>query len=82
MTNRLLLWGVGSGAAFLGSSIGFSTRLITGLGSIDQPLVSLLLSLHGLVAAVAMWLAFIPPRVYLARVKRRSHVDPDAILSI
>jgi len=82
VTNRLLLWGVGSGAAFLGSTIGLSTRLITGLGSIDHPMVSLLLSLHGIVAAVAMWLAFIPPPAYLARVKRRSHVDPDAIPSI
>ena len=82
MTNRLLLWGVGSGAAFLGSTIGLSTRLITGLGSIDHPLISLLLSLHGLVAAVAMWLAFIPPPTYVARVTRRSPVDRDAIPSI
>lgn len=63
--NRLLLWGVGIGAAAWGSLLGTVVPLVAGMPSLEMPAVQLSSSLHGLVSAVAMWLAFLPPRAYL-----------------
>lgn len=72
VTNRFLLWGIGAGAAFLGTAVANGLRATTGLSVSEVPLVSLVVSLHGLVAAVAMWLAFRPPAAYL----RWIHPEP------
>ena len=69
--NRFLLWGVGIGAAALGSVVGLVVPMLTSLTSMD-PVLQLSSSLHGLAAAVAMWLAFLPPPAYLRWVESRA----------
>jgi hypothetical protein len=70
VTNRFLLWGIGAGAAGLGSLIGTITALVVGQGSAEIPWVVMSSSLHGLVAAIALSLAFVPPAGYLRWVRR------------
>ena len=70
VANRFFLWGIGTGAAGMGSLIGVSVQAITGMPLFDVPWLTLSSSLHGLVAAIAMWLAFVPPAGYLSRVRR------------
>jgi hypothetical protein len=67
-----LLWGVGSAAAFAGALLGHVTRILTGQGVAEFPLLSLLVSLLGLTAAIAMWLAFLPTPAYLRFVRARA----------
>ena len=50
-------------------------QAITGMPVFDVPWLMLSLSLHGLVAAIAMWLAFVPPARYLSRVRRLASVQ-------
>jgi len=64
VTNRFLLWGIGAGAAGLGTAVGFGAQLSLGRPPLEVPWVTLSSSLHGLVAAVAMWLAFLPSAAY------------------
>jgi len=64
VTNRFLLWGIGAGAAGLGTAVGLGAQLVIGLPPLEVPWVTLSSSLHGLVAAVAMWFAFIPSAAY------------------
>lgn len=70
--NRLLLWGVGIGAAAWGSLVGTVVPWVAGVPSLEMPAVQLSSSLHGLVSAVAMWLAFLPPRPYLRWIEARA----------
>jgi hypothetical protein len=72
VTNRFFLWGLGAGAAGLGSTIGTVAQLVTGLPPLETPLVTLSSSLHGLTAAVAMWLAFMPNQAYLRFIEARA----------
>ena len=65
VVNRVLLWGIGSLAAFGMSGHGLLMRLASGpVVSDGQRLVS---SALGLVAAIAIWLAFFPPAAYRRR---------------
>ena len=64
VTNRFLLWGIGAGAAGVGSAVGGAVQWWTQLPPIELPWVMLSSSLHGLVAAMAMWLAFVPSAPY------------------
>jgi len=58
---RLLLWGVGSGAAAAIFAVGAATILWTSAASpLARPLPSILASVLGLVAAVSFWQAFFP----------------------
>jgi len=72
VTNRFLLWGLGAGAAGLGTTVGSVAQWWTGLPPLEIPFVTLSSSLHGSVAALAMWLAFLPPAAYLRRLTERS----------
>jgi hypothetical protein len=72
VAGSFLLWGVGSGAAFAGALLGHVTRILTGRGVAEFPLLSLAVSLLGLVAAVSIWLAFLPTPTYLRFVRSRS----------
>jgi hypothetical protein len=65
VTNRFLLWGIAAGSAGIGSLIGTVVPLVTGVSQREIGWLTMSSSLHGLVAAVAMWLAFLPPRSYL-----------------
>jgi hypothetical protein len=72
VAQSFLLWGVGCGAAFSGALVGHTTRILTGSGVAAFAALNLIVSLHGLVAAIAMWLAFLPPPAYLRRIGARS----------
>jgi hypothetical protein len=76
VTNRFLLWGVGAGAAGVGTAVGITAQLWIGRPPLEIPWVTLSSSLHGLVAAVAMWFAFLPTEAYtrfiLERAERRT----------
>ena len=64
VANRFLLWAIGAGAAGLGSAIGTGVQLVTGRPPLEQSWLTMSSSLHGLVSAVALWLAFVPPAAY------------------
>jgi hypothetical protein len=76
VANRFLMWGIGAGAAGWGSFVGFAAQVITGVPSLEIPWVTISSSLHGLLAAVALSLAFLPPEAYrrfiAARAQTRS----------
>ncbi len=64
VTNRFFLWGVGAGAAGVGTAIGVVAQLFIGRPPLEIPWVTLSSSMHGLVAAVALWFAFLPTEAY------------------
>ncbi len=72
VTNRFLLWGVGAGAAGVGSAIGVAAAIVLGQGNSQVPWVVMSSSMHGLVAAIALSLAFVPPASYLRWVRRNA----------
>jgi hypothetical protein len=72
VTNRFLLWGIAAGSAGLGTAIGISFQLATGIPSVEVPALLMSSSLHGLVAAIAMWLAFLPPDFYTRWLRARA----------
>jgi hypothetical protein len=65
VTNRFLLWGIGAFAAGFGTAIGSVYQAITGQSTLEVPWLMMSSSMHGLVAAIAMWLAFVPPARYV-----------------
>ncbi len=68
IVNRVLLWGIGSLAAFAMSGYGLGMRIALGPVMGDgQRLVS---SALGMIAAIAIWLAFFPPAAYRRHVAR------------
>lgn len=71
LASRFLLWGVGAGAAGLGSAIGTTVQLVTGQAPLSHTWVTMSSSFHGLVAAVALWLAFLPPAAFRRWVSAR-----------
>ncbi len=78
VTNRFLLWGVGSAAAFFGSALGSAVMALTGISANQIPSLNLIVSLHGLVAAIAMWFAFQPPASYVRWIEGRAQPGADA----
>lgn len=72
VSNRFLLWGIGAGAAGVGSFIGIAAQLATGSSTGQIPWVMTSSSVHGLVAAIALWLAFVPPVFYRRYVQERA----------
>jgi len=71
VTESFRLWGLGTGAAFSGSLLALGTRALTGHGAAEFLILNLVVSLLGLVAAIAMWLAFLPTPAYLRFVEAR-----------
>jgi hypothetical protein len=65
VVNRVLLWGIGSLAAFAMSGHGLLLRVVTGPAVSDG--MRLISSALGMVSAVAIWLAFFPPAAYRRR---------------
>jgi hypothetical protein len=72
VANRFLLWGLGAGAAGVGSAVGGAAQWWTQLPPTELPWVMLSSSLHGLAAAIAMWLAFVPSARYTRWVRARA----------
>lgn len=65
VANRVLMWGIGSSAAFAMTVQGLANRVLVGQVSGDGH--RLLSSGFGLIAAVAIGLAFFPPAAYRRR---------------
>ena len=72
VSNRFLLWGLGAGAAGVGSAVGGFMQWWTQLPPIDMPWAMLSSSLHGIAAAIAMWLAFVPNARYTRWIRARA----------
>jgi hypothetical protein len=72
VTNRFLLWGIGAGAAGVGTAVGVTAQLWTGRPPLEIPAAMLSSSLHGLVAAFAMWFAFLPAERYRRWIEARA----------
>jgi hypothetical protein len=72
VANRFLLWGIGAGAAGLGSFIGVAAQIATGTPGAQASWSMMSSSLHGLIAAIALWLAFVPPSFYRRFIEERS----------
>ena len=72
VTNRFLLWGLGIGAAGVGSAISMTAQAVTGQHMLAVPWITASNSLHGFTAAVLMWVAFIPPGFYRRFIESRS----------
>jgi hypothetical protein len=75
VTNRFFMWGVGAGAAGVGTVVGIAAPMLIGRPPLEIPWVTLSSSMHGLLAAVALSLAFLPTPAYkrflLERAERR-----------
>jgi hypothetical protein len=71
VTESFRLWGLGAGAALAGSLLALAARALTDYAITPTPVVGLTLSLLGLIGAVAMWLAFLPPPAWLRWVEVR-----------
>jgi hypothetical protein len=72
VTNRFFLWGIGAWAAGQGTAIGLVVQLSTGQAIFEIPWLTLSSSLHGLTAAIAMWLAFLPTAGYRRFIESRA----------
>jgi len=69
VTNRFLVWGAGEGVSSLVVLALFVALMTRGGISIGDPLVSLFVTLAGLVNALVWWLSFTPPKAYLRWVR-------------
>jgi hypothetical protein len=72
VAGSFLMWGVGSAAGFAGALLGHGARLLFHAEPAGVPALILVISMLGLVAAIAMWLAFLPTPGYLRFVEARS----------
>jgi hypothetical protein len=71
VVNRFLMWGAGAGFAGAGTGIGVAAEIVTGVPTLQIPWVVSTSSAFGFVAAIAIYLAFIPPERYIRFI--RSH---------
>ncbi len=67
--DRFRLWGIGSAAVVVGFALFLGARL-AGLDVARNPWLLVSTSAAGLISGITIWLAFLPPRAYLARVRR------------
>jgi hypothetical protein len=72
VANRFLMWAIGAFAAGWGTAVGTGAQIVTGVATFQDGWVMVSSSLHGLVAAVAIALAFIPPGFYLRYIRGRA----------
>ena len=70
--NRFLMWAIGAFAAGWGTAVGLAGQIITGSTTTEANWVMVSSSMHGLVAAIAIALAFIPPGFYLRTIRARA----------
>jgi len=64
VTNRFLMWGIGSGMAAIGTGIATIVSMLSGVSTLESPGIVASSSAHGFVSALAIWLAFLPPARY------------------
>ena len=72
VANRFLLWGIAAAAAGFGTLVGLCAFSVMREAAMLEPWVLASSSAHGVVAALAMGLAFFPPRAYRAHFEQRS----------
>jgi hypothetical protein len=65
VSNRFLMWAIGAFAAGWGTAVGTVAQIVTGVATTELGWVMVSSSMHGLVAAIAIALAFIPPGFYV-----------------
>jgi hypothetical protein len=70
VVNRFLLWAIAGVGAFLGSGT-MSIVSLVGAMPWQDPIALSAVGLGGVTSAVCAWLAFMPPRAYLAWVRAR-----------
>jgi len=71
VTNRFLLWGVGTGVSGLISAFLIATTA-AGMDVHNHTLPQLLLSISGIVGPITWYLGFMPPKAYLEFIRRRA----------
>lgn len=71
VVNRFLLWAIAGVGAFAGSATMSAASLLGALPWQD-PLAITAVGLGGLTSAICAWLAFMPPRAYLAWLRSRA----------
>jgi len=69
IVNRFLMWGLGAGFAGVGTGIGVTAEIMTGIPTLQIPWVVSTSSVFGFVAAVSIYLAFVPPERYVRYVR-------------
>jgi hypothetical protein len=69
VTNRFLVWGAGEGVSSLVVFALIATIVVRGEITIGDPIVSVFVTLAGLVNALVWWLSFAPPKAYLRWVR-------------
>jgi hypothetical protein len=72
VANRFLLWAIGAGMAGSGSLVGMIVGLFYGQPMNELPLLTLALSLFGLVSAISIWLAFAAPAWWKLWVRKQA----------
>lgn len=72
VSNRFLMWAIGAFAAGFGTAVGTVAQLVSGATTTQAGWVMVSSSLHGLVAAIAIALAFIPPASYVRYIRSRA----------
>lgn len=69
VVNRFLMWGIGAGFAGTGTGIGAVAEVMTGVPALEIPWVISTSSAFGFGAAVAIYLAFVPPKRYVQYIR-------------
>ena len=65
LTNRFLLWAIGTGTAGTGILVGAIASVFLQIDIRSGSFVFASYAVHGVLAAIAFWLAFKPPRFYV-----------------
>ena len=78
VSNRFLMWAIGAFAAGFGTAVGTVAQIATGVTTTDGGWVMVSSSMHGLVAAIAIALAFIPPGFYVRYIRARAETPASS----
>lgn len=78
VSNRFVMWAIGAFAAGFGTAVGTVAQIATGVPATDQGWVMVSSSMHGLVAAVAIALAFVPPGFYVRYIRARAETPASS----
>ena len=71
VANRMLLWGVFTGASFL-TTVLHGAMAASGRDPAESGAVIALTGVLALASTVSLWLAFLPPQAWIRRVRRAS----------
>ena len=63
------MWSIGAFAAGWGTGVGIVAQIVTGASTFEGGWVMVSSSMHGLVAAIAIALAFVPPSFYVRYIR-------------